>query len=281
MNQASLHSALHDLQTWDRIETHERLGAAQDVARQLPTSFHFLRLRAYSLGTQNHEVAFFEHKGARFALLPGGRIELGYDFQRSTPGTLARVSSREELALGNEPPRDQITYLERHLSQVRMVDMAPMLYEVEARPFELLSDDVQTAWQLGGKRSKGLLAGFRLPSPDEWEYACASGSRTLFRWGNDWPGCRPQDAMHWDLHQCPNAFGLLMNTSLTNLEVCDGIQFRGGDAGQSLVRRQSSYLESWLPFASSYVVSEEDELSDWCVEDLLVRRVWPLSKIHD
>lgn len=281
MNQAALHPELQDLQTWDRIETRERLAVAQAVARQLPRSFHFLHLQAHSLGTQNHEVAFFEYKGARFALLPGGRVELGYDFQRSTPGTLARASIREQQAQGVEPLNDQMQYLERHLSKIRVVDMAPMLYEVEARPFELLTDDIQTAWQLSGKPSKSLVAGFRLPSPDEWEYACASGSRTLFRWGNDWPGCRPQDAMHWDLHQCPNSFGLLMNTSLTNLEVCDGIQFRGGDAGQSLGRRQSSYLEAWLPFASSYVVPEEDESSEWFVEELLVRRVWPLFKDHD
>ena len=29
--------------------------------------------------------------------------------------------------------------------------------------------------------------GFRFPTSNEWEYACAAGSRSLFRWGNDTP----------------------------------------------------------------------------------------------
>jgi formylglycine-generating enzyme required for sulfatase activity len=29
--------------------------------------------------------------------------------------------------------------------------------------------------------------GVRLNTPEEWEYACGAGARTLFRWGEDNP----------------------------------------------------------------------------------------------
>jgi hypothetical protein len=157
---------------------------------------------------------------------------------------------------------------------VRVARLAPLLYEIEARPFEMLRGDHHTSRRLGSHNGRAI-SGFRLPSSDEWEYACAAGSRTLFRWGDDWPSCRPDEADHWDLHCCPNAFGLVMNSNIHSLEICEGIQFRGGDAGLSITRGQSHFA-NWLPFASSYVLPDDEDTTGWCVDEIMVRRVWPL-----
>src|SRR5205807_2139013 len=87
------------------------------------------------------------------------------------------------------PPLDE--HLEKCMTPLRQVFREPFLLEVEATEYGVLQ--VVPA----GKRTtpctlrrvgEALAAdGFRLPTSDEWEHACAAGSRTFWRWGDHPP----------------------------------------------------------------------------------------------
>jgi hypothetical protein len=98
-------------------------------------------------------------------------------------------------------------------------------------------------------------AGFDLPGYDEWEYLCAAGSVTLFRWGDEVKASSsPHDAQRagFDLHRRPNAFGLLFPaTGGTGEVVKDSCFRRGGDASVLGNNFPGSFI-SWLPLATSF-----------------------------
>ena len=118
--------------------------------------------------------------------------------------------------------------------------------------------------------------GFRLPSPDEWEYACAAGARSLFRWGDDCPDSCSYDERGFDLHRRPNAFGLRLPWNTYDLELCEGRQFRGGDGGGA-VHGGLGNVVTWIPLAGAFRIPEDEDLDGWCIEEVWVRRVYPLA----
>jgi hypothetical protein len=74
-----------------------------------------------------------------------------------------------------------------------------------------------------------------------------------------------------DQHRRPNAFGLVMNCDTYNVELCSGLQVRGGDGGGA-VHGGIGKVSTWLPLASAFVVSDK-ELEDWGLEVVMVRHV--------
>jgi hypothetical protein len=118
--------------------------------------------------------------------------------------------------------------------------------------------------------------GFRLPTTDEWEYMCAGGARELFRWGNDCPISNSYEEKIWNLHKLPNAFGLMMNFSTYDLEMCEAARLRGGDGGSSVCGGLGD-VASWLPFASSFYVPDEEVSNNWLVDEVFVRRLHPIQ----
>lgn len=242
---------------------------------------------------------------------PKPRAELMYEWWKSN------VDEDEAQVAANEEPfrsllpslYDQLhQQMDAVLSPLRTVTIQPFLLEVTARPASHLVAKVvgkyhrQNLWSrrrqqyIGKHWGKGgwppefppslaarLIgqAGFRFPSSDEWEYACAAGSRTLFYWGNtpfdqdghtwDYAHTRKMKvATHWGDNAYPNpwttyidaplnAFGLAMVTNSYLCEWCAESQImRGGDGGVAACGGEGR-LAGCLSSASSYVYQSDNE----------------------
>lgn len=120
------------------------------------------------------------------------------------------------------------------------------------------------------------LKGMRLPTCDEWEWACGAGADTLFRWGNDCPtdfypiGESPEQVRlrrewvrsgaegefeappAWAEHERPNLFGLKIALNPYHVDVvADGPRTLGGDGGCSICGGAGFFL-GWLPLATAF-----------------------------
>lgn len=260
---------LNELDTWDGLTTERRLAIATAVADQLGRSFHFDGLRSNSLGGQSHEIAFYTFEDSSFALIPGqSAATLGYD--KAVPFQPTQAQAEDWEFTEEEYGYTLSEYLDYHLTPQRRITILPFLIEVHSRSHGYNQDGDDQA--KGYVRIQSMLGeGFRLPTADEWEYVCAAGTRSLFRWGNDCPISCSSEEKEWDLHRRPNAFGLVMNTSTYESELCQGPILRGGDGGGSVCGGEGN-VASWLPLASSFQVPAEDT-EGWWIEAVLVRRV--------
>ena len=150
-------------------------------------------------------------------------------------------------------------------------------------------------------------AGFRLPTSDEWEFACGAGASTLFRWGDhvpcdryptdlspaeaawrrDWVLAageleRPEQgfARDWDLHVRPNAFGIEIAKNPYKCElVSEQGTTRGGDGGTS-VCGGAGFLLGWLPLGTAYFEEHScryDANAPLAPGFTIARRVLPLA----
>jgi len=257
------------LSRWDQLDPSEQDEAAYAAAARLPEPFRFDGLETHELGPQRHRVAFFTWNDARFALIPGGPATLGYDPGSFFP-TEAHLQSWEETHreypdIAEECPTLE-SLLEEDLTPLRQVTFQPFLLEVAATGgSRLIYKDGEP---VGHQRIKGThqqtqkritQEGLRFPTSDEWEYACAAGARTLWRWGDDCPMIdipRPYPKpVEWDLHLRPNAFGLLIGDHPSDHEfTAEPGVFRGGSSTTMSVG-PGRFVE-WLTLASSFEVRQ-------------------------
>lgn len=269
---ADPYALLLEIDAWNAATSDNRLASAHTVAETLPKAFTFDGLATHTLGDQSHEIAVFHYDDCAFALLPGqSNALLGYD--RSNPYRPNDTQLDDWHTVQAEYGWTIDDYLNEYLGPLRRSTISPILIETVARRFEYAQNgDNQTD---GYNRVQSQCGdGFRLPTPDEWEYACAAGSRTLFRWGNDCPVSNSYSDKEFTLHKHPNAFGITMNHSTYDSELCQGPTLRGGDGGGSVCGGIGNVI-TWFPLASSFQVSG-DEMEGWWIDDVLARRVWSI-----
>jgi len=260
------------LRQWDTLTLTECEEIARSLDKQLPNTFRFHRVEVHACGSQRHNVAFFEwstgspnHGNAFFALIPGDNALLGYDREHPfipTPEQYQNWIEESESDYGMALTK----YLDTCMTPLRYVLIQPFLLEVMAtdlsRPLTFNEE-----WQMWVYEERSIMHenvlkrhqedGFRFPTSDEWEYACAAGARTLFRWGNETPNqtiplLGHRKIANFDLHLRQNAFGLFIARNPYQWEFCAQPNImRGGDGGGALHGGSGIFAE-WLTLASAF-----------------------------
>jgi hypothetical protein len=177
-------------------------------------------------------------------------------------------------------------YLDRVMTPFRQATIQPFLLEVFASPLSPspVFDESVGGWKdyavdISHEKTLQNISRqeFRLPSSDEWEYACAAGSRTLFRWGNNTPRYSiplfgKKKPIQWDLHLRQNAFGLLIARHPYHREFClePGI-LRGGDGGET-ISAGIGVFAAWLTLASAFYQEQDNGR----IYDVYLRRAFSL-----
>jgi hypothetical protein len=286
------------LDQWDRFSRAECEKVARDLEGELPASFRFHKVETCTLGDQKHHVAFFEWAGsphayyhAFFVLIPGSEATLGYDRDHPFIPTQQQKKSWEKETQQTGLFNDTLDgFLDQVMTSLRRVTIQPFLLETLATPLELPPTYEETLGPKGGWTKQVApisyeqtlhnisRQGFRFPTSDEWEYACASGARTLFRWGNATPDSTVprlgnRKAGEWDFHLQQNAFGLFIARSPYDWEFCDEREIiRGGDGGSALHGGAGTFA-AWLTLASPFHLYGDHAR----IYGVYLRRAFPLS----
>jgi hypothetical protein len=239
-----------NLEVWDQFTQREARAVGEALARCLHPSWRFDGVARHEMGDQRRFVAFFDHDGSRFALIPGHEAALGYE-----RGSFVLQGEQKDLwqRARREWGWDLGRMLDSALTPFRRVNIRPFLFETSflwGRRQRKIPDE------------KNAALGFRLVNSDEWEYACGAGSRGLFRWGDDCPPGNPatHEAGYHNppflLHTLPNAFGLLFPHDTYAVERCAapagrGVVYRAGDGGGG-VCGGAGHFAGWLPLLTAY-----------------------------
>lgn len=247
------------LPTWDTLTEEQATDAVRAVEEMQPRA-KFVRFERHAQGGEDHRVAVFDVDGVEMVLVPGGRVTLGFDVERLNATALDAWSKSFQSEHGHiaqqviggpdverGAPEEMVTWLKETTSPLREVTLAPFL--LERTSGERIEGEEDPHFV---NASAIAAARFRLPTSDEWEHAVSGGSRSIFRWGDDWPvDTDVWDGGDFEEHKAPNAFGLTFSADPYQSELVDDPEeLRGGDGG-CLVCGDVGPM-AWTTFASSY-----------------------------
>ncbi|MER7758158.1 hypothetical protein [Streptomyces sp. NPDC097619] len=208
-----------------------------------------------------------------FALIPGGRVDLGFDPASWRPAPGQEADYAASVAQGFGYGDDLRAHLAAVLSPRRSVRVPTLLMALEAEELTAPPEEMPAVL--------AALGGLRLPSPDEWEHACGAGADTLFRWGDDCPLDRIPYGDRSGPQNAPNAFGLRIAYDTYRAELTsDPGAVHGGDGGESVCGGYGALL-GWLPLATAHRNPGMAEFlhgpdGDGLYEDFSTRPVLPL-----
>lgn len=121
------------LESWDEATEAAQLRLARSLHERVSPVVEFVGLRTFAQGDQRHRVAFFEHAGSKFALVPGGDVTLGFDPSRFQPSKAQVESYRQITARFSGVPSDVREYIVRVSTPLRTCSIKPLLVEVQPR----------------------------------------------------------------------------------------------------------------------------------------------------
>ncbi|GAB3906674.1 hypothetical protein GCM10029964_103740 [Kibdelosporangium lantanae] len=208
------------------------------------------------LVSQHGGIALFRRADRLFSLVPGGEVTVGYtgaDFRPTPEQAESYAESAEEYGL----PSIQ-EHVDAMTSPRRRVRVPTLLVAVDA------VDPMRDRRTDYASEVEALAAeGMRLPTPDEWEWACGGGADTLFRWGDDCPSDRyPLDGP--GPHDAANRFGLRIGQDPYHDErTSDPGVICGGDGG-GMVCGGAGYFLGWLTLATSF---RDQHYANWVAEN--------------
>lgn len=99
---------------------------------------------------------------------------------------------------------------------------------------------------------------FSILTEDEWEYICGNGTRTLFRWGNNFDYSKFDNGDYYS----PNIFGLYIAYNPYEYEVVDSLcTVKGGDGGCACCGGDGEFY-SIFPLSPYYRDNSKAEMID-------------------
>ncbi|MBX3466265.1 MAG: hypothetical protein KF878_05130 [Planctomycetes bacterium] len=258
--------AVLTLARWTALPREAKESAARNVEILIGRPLRFSGLQTHALGDHSNTTAHFDWRGRELALIPAGREQVGFDVESFRPSDdlLQRISPRPTRAQAPVDTHQALALFHdvaRDIHPVREVSLSPYLIEVVSTgwpgwgffgaPVDVHGFPDAEESEIRSALRSFRRDGFRAPTTDEWEFACAGGSRDLFRWGAEHPVSQsPWQEQPWDLHRSRNAFGLVLPHDTYDVELCLPWNLRGGDGG--FQAHGGGDLLGWLTLASAY-----------------------------